>query len=77
MTRRGTYNGDELYAEFTGQSDWADYGPGTPVTEEITDIEITAVCVLGAQLPLSAITPALRADLLDLAHQGRVEWSEK
>lgn len=62
-----TYDGEQITVEFSAQIDAGDYGPGTPRTEDIVDITIDRVTILGVECALKDLPMKLRMALSELA----------
>lgn len=62
------YRGDQITAQFNGRAVKADYGvPGSPVWEEVEDIEIQSLEILGIEVNPSDLPNALQTAIIELS----------
>jgi hypothetical protein len=73
MKVSGTFSGAELDVIFSATAEPSDFGPGTPEFNEIIDIEITAISILGVEVPLSFPSAELKKAILALACEVEFE----
>ena len=71
---RATYDSDHITIAFVADARVGDFGPGTPVNVEPTNIAIDSLSICGVDVKPADLPPALVAALHDLADE--VEWED-
>lgn len=67
------WSSEEITVNFTGRRVPSDYGvPGSPTWNDIEDIEITSIEILGVNVSLDALPANLQTALFEL--KDEVEW---
>lgn len=68
-----TFRGEQMTVIFSGTAVRSDYGvPGSPVWEEIEDVEIDALEILGVEIDHKILPPNLIQEILNLSDE--LEW---
>jgi len=78
MIRSATYEADNgaLVVAFTARAELTDYGvPGSPVWEEMTDVQIAAVEICGVPVPLSDLPKGALSNMMELSDD--LEWGRE
>lgn len=67
------WSGEELKVTFSGTMEKTDFGvPGSPEWDDIRDIQITAVTLLGVEFDPKTLSKSLQDRLMSLADD--IEW---
>lgn len=68
-----TFSGEELEVTFIGKAVRTDYGvPGSPVWDEIEDIEISSLTILSIPVDPKVLPVALQTAIIELSDD--LEW---
>jgi hypothetical protein len=75
MQALGYYSGEEVEVTFRATLVASDYGvPGSPVWDEVEDVAIDALTILGVEVDPKALPDKLYTAIMELADE--VEWEE-
>jgi hypothetical protein len=75
MIHTGTYRGEQIEICFACKIEKTDYGvPGSPKVDELVDVEVTSVSILGVEIDPATLPPALFGEITHLADEVG-EWS--
>ena len=74
---KATYSGEDFDVTFTANTERSDYGvPGSPVWDEIVDVEIDSVAFLGVDVDPKTLPKQLINNLLEYADELELDdWS--
>lgn len=76
MTITATVETEDMVITYSAETERSDYGvPGSPVWDEIVDVEVTGVEIMGVEVDPKVLPKNLINDLCEMAPEDSDEWS--